>query len=60
MNDNFRKQVKMLKCVQNISYKEIAEYLEVNQNSIYSWLAGNFNFSEKRLRRLEEIISDLG
>ena len=34
MNESLRKQVKILKALQNISYKEIAEYLEINQNSL--------------------------
>lgn len=36
MNDNLRKEVKLLKALQGISYKEIAEdYLEMKQDSFY-------------------------
>ena len=40
MNESLRKQVKILKALQNISYKEIAEYLEINQNSFYNFING--------------------
>ena len=59
MNEYLRKEVKMLKALQGISYKELAEYLEVKVNSLYSWLRGNYDFGEDRLHRLQSIISDL-
>ena len=49
MNEYLRKEVKMLKALQGISYKELAEYLEVKVNSLYSWLRGNYDFGENRL-----------
>jgi len=38
--DDLRKKVKMLKALQGISYKEIAEYLELRPKSFYNWLDG--------------------
>ena len=59
MNNELRKQVKLLKALQGISYKELAEYLEIKVNSLYSWLRGNYDFSEKRLSMLQNIITNL-
>ena len=59
MNNELRKQVKLLKALQGISYKELAEYLEIKVNSLYSWLRGNYDFSEKRLSMLQNVITNL-
>ena len=59
MNNELRNQVKLLKALQAISYKELAEYLEIKVNSLYSWLRGNYDFSDNRLYKLQSIISDL-
>ena len=59
MNDELRKQVKLLKALQGITYKELAEYLEIKVNSLYSWLRGNYDFSEKRLSMLQNVITNL-
>ena len=57
MQDNLRKQTKMLKALQNITYTEIAEYLEINRNSFYNWLNGYYNLSADKEKRLLEIIT---
>lgn len=57
MQENLRKQVKLLKALQNISYKEIAEHLEINQHSFYNWLKGYYSLSEKKEQRLIEILA---
>jgi len=60
MNDEeLRKECKLLKVFDNVKYKEIAEFLEIKQDSFYLWLKGYYRFSDDRKRRLEEIISDL-
>lgn len=56
MNDKLRKDVKLLKALQGISYKEIAELLEIRQDSFYNWLKGYYEFGEERQHRLVEII----
>ena len=38
MNDKLRVEVKLLKALQGISYKEIAYYLEISPDSFYNWL----------------------
>ena len=59
MNNELRKQVKLLKALQGISYKEIAKYLENKVDSLYSWLRGNYDFSEKRLSMLQNVITNI-
>ncbi len=59
MNENLRKEVKLLKALQGISYKEVAEFLEIRQDSFYNWLKGYYEFSEERQRRLLDVIACL-
>lgn len=59
MNDYLRKECKLLKALQNISYKEISEYLEIKSDSFYSWLKGYYNFSIPKQRKLKQIIENL-
>ena len=54
-----RKRVRFLKASQNVSYKELSEYLEITRSSMYNWLHSQYELSEKRALRLEEIISNL-
>lgn len=56
MNDYLRNECKMLKVLQGVSYKELAELIEVRQDTFYSWLKGYFNFSPSRQKRLKEVI----
>ena len=48
MNDFLRNEVKLLKALQGITYKEIAEYIEIKENSLYCWLKGYYDFGEDR------------
>lgn len=59
LNDILRKDVKLLKALQGVSYKEVAEYLEIRQDSFYNWLKGYYEFSEERQRRLLDVIACL-
>ena len=59
MNDFLRNEVKLLKALQGISYKEIAELLEVRQDSVYNWLCGYYDFSIEKQKRLQDIIETL-
>ena len=59
MNDYLRKEVKLLKAIQGISYKEIAEYLEIRQDSLYNWLCGYYELGKSKQMRLSDIINDL-
>ena len=59
MRQDLRVEVKLLKALQGVSYKEIAEYLEVKQDSFYSWLKGNFEFGEEKELLLKEVITNI-
>lgn len=59
MNEKLREQVKLLKALQGITYKEIAGYLEIKQDSLYSWLKGRYDFSQERTKDLCDIVSNL-
>ena len=59
MNEKLRNEVKLLKALQGISYKEIAGFLEIRQDSFYNWLKGYYDLGEERQRRLWEIIACL-
>lgn len=49
ISDNeLRKEVKTLKAFQGISYKELAEFIEIRQDSFYLWLKGRYDFSRYR------------
>lgn len=59
MNDKLRKEVKLLKALQGVSYKELADYLEIRQDSFYNWLKGYYNFSYERQLMLYDVIAYL-
>lgn len=59
MNNYLRKECKLLKALQGISYKELADYLEIKQDSFYSWLKGYYDFGEARQKQLYEILCNL-
>lgn len=59
MNDYLRKECKLLKAIQGISYKEIAEYLEITQDSFYCWIKGYYDLGNRKQQRLRAIIEDL-
>lgn len=58
-NNELRKQVKLLKALQGISYKEIAEYLEIQPNSLYNYLRNDYDLSEEKQQSLQAIIENL-
>ena len=60
MNDYLRKEVKLLKALQGISYKELAEeYLGLRQDSFYSWLHGYYDLGIEKQHLLLEILNIL-
>ena len=59
IEDFLRKEVKMLHALQDIKYKEIAEYLEIKPDSLLKWLKGRFSLSKKNQARLYDIINTL-
>ena len=59
MQENLRTEVKLLKALHGISYTEIAEYIEVKRSSFYSWLKGQYEFSDQKKELLIFIIESL-
>ena len=59
MNDFLRKEAKLLKALQGITYKELASYLEIRTDSFYCWLKGYYDFGEDTQKRLTETINTL-
>ena len=59
MNEYLRKECKLLKALQGISYTELAEYLELSASSFYNWLCNAYDFGEERQAKLQEIIANL-
>lgn len=57
MNDDIlRHQVKLLKALQGVSYKQIAEEIGIKPDSLCSWLRCNYSFSDDRIGRLKQVI----
>ena len=60
MNEILRKEVKLLKALQGVSYKEIAEeYLGIRQASFYSWLKGYYSLGEEKQKQLYDVVVTL-
>lgn len=59
MNDNLRKQVKILKALNGVSYKRLAELIEIQTSSFYSWLRGQYDLSEYKTRLLAQFVAQL-
>ena len=58
-NDELRKKVKVLCALQDISYKEISEYLEIKIGSFYNYMSGSYDLSEEKQILLNDIIDTL-
>lgn len=61
MQENLRQQTKVLKALYGdiFTYKEIANYLEMNINSFYNWLNGAYDLGDKKAKKLQEILNDI-
>ena len=58
-NCELRKHVRLIKARQGITFKELAEYLEIKQGSFLNWLNGWYELSKEKEQRLQEIIDTL-
>lgn len=45
-NCELRKEVRLLKALQGITYKELAEFMEIKQGSFLNWLHNRYDFKE--------------
>ena len=59
MNDKLRNECKLIKALQGISYKELAEYIDIKAQSFYSWMKGYYELSDETQERLYEVLSTL-
>lgn len=59
MNERLREQCRLLKALQGVSYRELAELLEIKQDSFYCWLKGYYDLGAERQERLNEIIETI-
>lgn len=57
IDDKLRHDVKILKILNGVSYKEIAEQIGINQSSIYNWLKCDYDFGEDRIAKLQSVIA---
>lgn len=58
-NCELRENVRLIKARQGITFKELAEYLEIKQGSFLNWLNGWYELSEAKQQRLQEILDTL-
>lgn len=59
MNEDLRTEVKLLKAMQGITYKELAEDLEIRQDSFSNWLRGKYELGLEKQKLLAELIAIL-
>lgn len=59
MTNDLRQQVKLLKVIKNITYKEIALVLGIKPNSFYNWMRGEYELSNTTECKLKNIVRDL-
>ena len=61
MQENLRLQVKIAKVVNEdlFSYKDLAEYLNMNTHSFYNWLAGYYCLGTEKEKKLQDFLNDI-
>lgn len=58
-NEELRKEVKLLKALNDITYSELGEMMNLSKSTIYNWIDGQFDFGEKRSQELLELVTNL-
>lgn len=58
-NEQLRKETRLLKALNEVSYAEMAEMIGISRSSFSNWLNKNYDFGEERAAQLEELIYDL-
>ena len=56
MQEKLRKEVKIIKALQGITYTEMANDLEISRSAFYNWLNGQYSLSQAKEKRLIEIV----
>lgn len=57
--DYLRHYVKLAKANEDITYKELAETIEISEGSFYNWLNRQYSLSAEKVKYLESILTDL-
>lgn len=58
-NKTARKEVKLLKALNDVTYQEFSEMIGLSKGTIYTWLNGQFDLGSEKLSAVEELIADL-
>ena len=58
-NEKLRKECKLLKAMQGISYTQLATSLGISDSSFYNWLSKAYDYGEEKQKHLLEIINRL-
>lgn len=58
-NRTARKEVKLLKALNDVTYQEFSEMIGLSNGSIYCWLNGQFDLGTDKLAIAEELIANL-
>lgn len=59
MQEKLRERTKLCKVYEDITYKELAEYLEIHPKSFYAWLSGYYDLSQEKAKKLKYLIDDI-
>ena len=59
MKTDLRLQVKLLKATHDITYKEIAEMINIKPRHFYNWIRGTTNFTESKTEELRKLVAEL-
>ena len=59
MIEDLRKRCKLAKALNGISYKDLSKYLEIKQDSFYSWLKGYYELSYGKQLKLWQLLNTL-
>lgn len=61
MQELLRKKTKIARALNDnlFTYKDIAQYLEINSHSFYNWLKGYYCLSEEKAKKLQDFLDDL-
>lgn len=58
-NKTARKEVRLLKAMNDITYGEFAEMVGLSKNSVYCWINNQFDLGDYRLGIVDEVITNL-
>lgn len=58
-NQTARKEVRLLKAMNDVTYQEFAEMVGISKNSVYCWLNNQFDLGDSRLAIVDEVITNL-